>query len=307
MTWLIRTTTLAGLLWLAGCNGGSTAPNPAPAETLINGTVTIDGAPLADLDDPAATGSQDEDKWAVWLIDPTEDVDSVALVNGEDTFTSPDVTDAGDYLLAVKILPAVDLAGGAEPATPVELSIPVSLVDGTTTAAVVDVNFLTPLAVSAVRTSSQADTPAYRVRLHYSITGADGANELIELNWGSRLLRRDTNRDGLVSDEADYADSDRDCISDSLFQYLQQKRHGQPYTLGGMITALKLDEGRIRVGETPVLVSEATRIHRGMTELRLEQLELGDEVSVSGQRAPDGRIFAATISVTHATRRQPPR
>jgi hypothetical protein len=307
MTWLMRATVFAGLLWLAGCNGGSSTPDPAPADTLINGTVTIEGAPLADLSDQTASGSQDADKWAVWLIDPTEDVDSIALVNGDDTFVSSDIQQAGDYLLQVKVVPAVDLTGGIETATPVELSIPVSLVEGTTTAAVVDVTFLAPQAVSAVRSVSQTGPEGYRVRLHYSISGADGVNELIELNWRNRLLRRDTNRDGLLSDELDYADSDRDCISDSLYQYLWQKRHGEPYTLGGMITELDLAQDRLRVGETTVLVSEGTRIHQGMKELRLEQLAIGDEVSVSGQRDHEGRVFANTINVTRGARQQPPR
>jgi hypothetical protein len=305
MKWATTVAAFLSLAYMTACNGGGTVPDPVPLDTTLNGTVTIIGAPLADLVEPSETGSQDDAKWAVRLIDPTEDVDSITLVNDDDTFASSDIDNAGDYLLNVQVLPAVDLAGGADSTTPVELSIPLSVTEGATTALVADISFLAPQAVSALHGVSQLDT-SYRIRLHYSISGAVSAHELIEIHWQNGVLRRDTNNDGLVSDEAQFPDSNRNGISDSLDQFLRETPDGQPYTVRGIITELNLSSGVIHIDDQAVLVNEATRIQQGIRSLRLEQLQIGDNVTVNGSRHPDGRFFAQTIHVTHAQGQQPP-
>lgn len=294
MNWKLTAIAIAAVL-LGACGGGGPAPDPGQQPAALEGTVAITGAPLADLDNPADVGDQDADKFSVRIIDPTEDVDLISVDHDDDTLYAVDLSLSGDYILAVEVLPAVDLGGGTQDTTPVTVSVPVTLVADTTATVDIQIEFVAPTVSSGVHAVSQ-DGGGYLIRLRFQLAGPAAVSELIELRWQDHLLRRDTNGNGQLDDEAEYLDSDRDCLSDALSQWLRQSGPGgAPQNVTGTITGLQLVSGWLRVDDQPVQVHEGTLIHRGMQRLRLDELEVGDRVSVTVTRGRDGRLYATEI------------
>jgi hypothetical protein len=284
-------------LVMAGCGGGSTAPVNSDDYALLSGALSVEGALLADLANPAEAGGLDEDKWALRVIDPTESVDSIVVEHEDTTFGAVSVTPLDVYLLNFSLLPAVDLSGSNAEVTPLELDIPVPVTAGTATQVDTEIQFLAPDGASSLKAVAQSD--GYRIRLCYTISGPHGGTELLEIDWNHRRLRRDANGNGMLEDDEYFTDSDRNGISDNRQQgYMGGQGSGHQVQVSGPIELVDTVLGRVTVDGQVFHVDESTLIMDPTgASIKLELLEAGQQVSATGRKGRFGNVYASLIEL----------
>lgn len=282
--WMITGLLPAVVLGLAfGCSGGGgTEPvdNNEVDPGYLSGAITVAGAPLADLDDPETVGDLDSDKWSAWLIDTTEDVDTIAIDPDGLTLTPTTVTTPGTYVLSIDLLPAVDMSGDGSTVTPVTVSLPLTIESTVETVVTVAVEFTKDLSMTTSQTTRQAGD--YRVLLHYTVSGPETLDELIELQWLNQTLRSDSDGDGSLDNEPDYLDSNRDFLSDGLQERLEQQGHGpQDHHFEGEILLINLEMRNLRVDNQMFRTDEMTRAEFQGRRIPLTELTTGTMVRIT--------------------------
>lgn len=285
---------LAGLL--CGCNGGSGTIEPTADPAILNGGLDVTGAPLADLAAPDVTGDLDEDKWAVRVIDPTESVDSIALDHSDEDILPVNLDLAGEYLLRFELLPAVDLSGDGASVTPLVLDVPVLLEPAATTAAAVSVELIPP-ADALSRVTAQGS--GYLIRLSYSLTGPGQMQALVELDWANQRLRRDTNGDGQLDDEAYFTDSDRNGIGDNRQEGMKNMDpQAGPVTDQLVISAIDFGSGVLTADGTDYHIDESTQVLGTENQpLTLVDLAVGQMIEMKSRRSKHGLLYAQRIKL----------
>jgi hypothetical protein len=296
ITLLLGTTAALGMA-LMSCTGGGNPIVPAESDALLGGTITVVGAPLADLDNPDVIGEQDAGKWSVRVIDPTESVDVIEIEHGDTTITPLALDLLGDYLLRIEILPAVDLSGGSADVTPVLLDLLVPASTAIDTVVTANIELVPPQDASASRVISQA--AGYRLLISYTVTGEHASAELIELDWNGYQIRRDTNSNGLLDDEVYFPDSDRNGLSDNRQQGIQGgSGGGQVLQISGVVDAVHHDLSSITVDGHVLLVDETTVITSSENAaITLSEIVVGQSVAVTAHKGKFGNIYAASIQV----------
>ncbi len=278
-------------LLLAGCGGGGIDV----ASTQLGGAVLISGDQLADLLNPAEIGAQDSAKWAVRVIDPTESVDAIELGHTDTLITPVYLPELPEYLVQIEFLAAVDLDGSGAAVSPVILDCAAQLSPAAVNTLSAAVEIIAPAGASSVRSTAAAS--GYQIRLRYQLAGPAPADELLELDWTNRQLRRDTNRNGQLDDETYFADSDRNCISDNRQQGLQDGAgSGMSSNASGALGQIDTDSGTLTVDGKTYFITETTVIvdvqGRSIT---LADLVPGNDVAVNGRRGRYGALYATRI------------
>jgi len=74
--------------------------------------------------------------------------------------------------------------------------------------------------------------------------------------------------------------------------------HSSPHELHGTLEAIHLEAGWIQVAGARLEVNEMTLVMNGMSHLRLNDLEVGQHVRVSGQQGQNDRHYAQEIIIT---------
>jgi hypothetical protein len=282
---------------LAGCRGGSSDLGGDGELALVSGQLSVTGAPLADLSDPAETGELDSDKWGLRVIDPTESVDSAVLEHGDTTFPVTAVEPLDIYLLRYDLLPAVDLSGGTAAVTPLEIDVAFPAIESVETTVTTEIELVAPAGASSLHATSQ--TEGYRIRVRYALGGPRNESALLEIDWNHRRLRRDMNGDGRLDDEAYFSDSDRNGISDNRQQgYMGNQGMGQDVQASGQIEHVDTELNRITIAGQVFLLDESTQITDSSGHpLAPGALEEGQVAAASGRRGRFGNVYAVSIEV----------
>lgn len=282
-------------LCTTACKGGSSVPDENGTDAFLSGDLTVTGAPLADLDDPASVGELDADKWALRVIDPTESVDSAEIPNEDTSFGTVAVQPLDNYLLQIELLPAVDLSGSTADVTPLTLDIAIPEVEGVETQVSTEVELVAPIHASSLRTTSQ--TGGWLVRLRYTIGGPREEMDAIEIDWNHHQMRRDINGNGNFDDDPVFQDSDRNGISDNRQQgMMDNQMHGSSVQASGLIDQIDVQLGRVTIDGRVFLVDESTQItDSGGQTLTLSDLSVGQSADAEGRKGRMGSVYATSI------------
>ncbi|MCB1217434.1 hypothetical protein KDL44_08565 [bacterium] len=287
---------LSGLL--AACGGGSADPEPLPQQGSLGGSITVEGAALADLGSGLNPGALDPGKIGVRVIEPIIDIDAIEIETSGGTLNITEVPPGTAKLLQLELLPAEDLSGGSAASTPVQLSIPLNFVAGELTSIAAEVSFEQE-AASASHVVSQAGRGWY-VRLRYTISGPGATTRSLRIRWNDSTVQYDSNLDMQFSDEDSFADSDRDGLGDELRELVNDQASDREIVeRSGLISELLpaqhgilLDSG-LRIG-----INELTRIRINGAAARPGALHVGDSCTVRGYLHDADGIRALEIDVT---------
>jgi len=193
-------------------------PWPSADAGAIKGTLTVEGYTLVNPDSleavPYAEGIV---QVPLRVVDPEDDVDSIAFPGPDGSFIIPDLPALNSATLTVTVPVAEDIDGDLKAGDSVAVSLQVSVAAGRQTLVNLTISPVQPetLQEDALPGSLLQSPP---VQVDYYYCGPDGIRQrTIALFIGLQRMMVDTNRDGeFGADDLQFADENNNGLSDTV-------------------------------------------------------------------------------------------